>query len=110
MVLLPNDWMLCWKERWKPFTSATIPITVPTPMTMPSSARTERNRLATRAWPAMRRDSLASRRFTLFVPQRFDRVEARRTPGGIGTEEDPDHRRHQDAGDDRGHAHHRRQR
>ena len=49
MVLLPNDWMLCWNERWKPLISATMPITVPTPMTIPSSASTERRRLATSA-------------------------------------------------------------
>jgi hypothetical protein len=54
MVLLPQDWMPFWNERWKPLMSDIIAITVATPMTMPSSASSERMRFAVRAWRAMR--------------------------------------------------------
>jgi len=63
MVLLPNDWMLCWNERWKPLMSATMPMTVPTPITIPSRARTERSRFATSARPAIPRVSRSRKRF-----------------------------------------------
>src|SRR5436190_7155447 len=100
MVLLPSDWMLCSNERWKPLISAIMPITVPTPMTMPSSASIERNRFAARARPAIPKISLARAGFTRsLVAQRLDGVEARGAEGRVGTEEDADQRGHQDARD-----------
>ena len=53
MVLVPMLWICFWNERWNPLISATMPITVPTPMTMPSRARNDLRRLATSAWRAM---------------------------------------------------------
>jgi hypothetical protein len=65
MVLLPSeDCMLCWNERWKPLISDTMPITVPTPITIPSRARNERRRFATRARRAMSNVSPSRNRFT----------------------------------------------
>src|SRR5689334_17448506 len=105
MVLLPNDWMLCWKERWKPFTSATMPISVPTPITIPSNASTERRRLAISASPAIRNVSRNNEKsMRLLVTERFDRIEARRSPGRIRAEEDTDDSGHDQTGEDRGNA------
>jgi hypothetical protein len=63
MVLLPNDWMLFWNERWNPLMSATMPMSVATPITIPSSASAERRRLATSAREAMPRVSRSRKRF-----------------------------------------------
>src|ERR1041385_8346641 len=105
MVLLPNDWMLCLNERWKPLMRATIPITVPTPITIPSSASKERSRFAISARAAMPRASRSRNRFTgSLVAQGFDRVEPGRAPGRVGAEEHPDPDGHADAEEDRGAA------
>src|SRR6266478_5079647 len=97
MVLLPRDWMLCSNERWKPLINDIIPITVPTPMTMPSSASIERRRLAARARPAMPQISANSPAVTgSLVPQRVDRIEPRGADRRIRSEEHADQGRHQD--------------
>jgi hypothetical protein len=46
MVLLPQDWMPFWNERWKPLMSDIIAITVATPIMIPSSASSDRMRFA----------------------------------------------------------------
>src|SRR5438093_8440098 len=98
-VLLPNDWMFCWNERWKPLMSATMPITVPTPMTMPRSASSDRMRFAASAWRAIVNVSpIRKRRFTAsLVAERLDRIEAGRTRGRVGAEEHADRRAHEHA-------------
>src|SRR6185436_14527032 len=126
MVLLPQDWMPFWNERWKPLMSDIIAITVATPMTMPSSASSERIRFAVSAWRAIRsvsRNSLhadmtpsvayrwprverggdssrsassASRR-RLLVAEGVHRVEARGAHGRVEPEEDADHARDEQA-------------
>src|SRR5580765_2235972 len=98
--------MLCWKERWKPLISETIPITVPTPITMPSSASADRMRFATSARLAMNSVSRIMNRFIgSLVPQRFDRIELRRAIGRVRPEEHSDQGGHDDAHHQRGQAH-----
>src|SRR5437899_11721312 len=98
MVLLPNDWMLCWNERWKPFTSATMPISVPAPITIPSNANTERRRLAISASPAIRNVSRNNEKsMRLLVTARFDRIETRRSTGRVGADEDTNDSGHDQA-------------
>src|SRR5258706_8184980 len=105
MVFCPMFLMLCSKERWNPLISAIIPITVPTPMTIPSSASSERSRFASSDRPAIFRVSDRNRfPIGLLVAQRFDRVEARGAERGVRAEEDPDQARHADAEEHRGHV------
>src|SRR5262245_36234624 len=84
-----------------------MPITVLTPMTIPSRASSERSRFAASARPAMPATSRIRNGPPIgaLVPQRLDRVEARGADGRIRAEEHADQRRHQDAAQDRGHAH-----
>src|SRR5215471_11424997 len=113
-VLLPNDLMFCSNERWNPLMSDTMPITVPTPMTMPSSASIERMRFAVSARRAIVSvSSMRKPRFTgalSFVAQRLDRIEAGRTRGRVGAEEDADAGAHDHAEQHRAQAQRRRQR
>src|SRR4026209_2639242 len=111
MVLVPMLWICFWKERWKPLISATMPITVPTPMTIPSRARNERSRFATSAWRAIRKVSRSrSKVIASLVAQRLDRIEARRPRGRIRAEEDAHQARHQDPEQDRREVDRRQQR
>src|SRR6516165_1777692 len=93
--------MFCWNERWKPLISDTMPITVPTPMTIPSSASIERMRFAASARRAIvsvsrtRKPGLMAR--PSLVAQRLDRVEAGRARGRVGAEEHTDGRAHEHA-------------
>src|SRR5206468_5694696 len=97
MVLLPRDWVLCSNERWKPLINAIMPITVPTPMTMPSNASIDRSRFAANARPAISRISRTRLGVTAsLVAQRLDRVEAGRAKRGVRAEEHADQRRHHD--------------
>src|SRR5215831_16027983 len=113
-VLLPNDLMFCSNERWKPLMSDTMPITVPTPMTMPSSASIERMRFAVSARRAI--VSVSSTRKPRFmgglslVAQRLDRIEAGRAGGRVGAEEHADGGAHDHAEQDRPQAQRRGQR
>src|SRR6185369_16834698 len=98
--------MFCWNERWKPLMSDTMPITVPTPMTMPSSASIERMRFAASARRAIVNVSRTRkpRLIASLVAQRRDRIEARRARGGIGAEEHADARAHDHAENHGAHA------
>src|SRR5690348_2905583 len=98
-VLLPNAWMFCWNERWKPLMSDTMPITVATPMTMPSSASIERMRFAVSARRAIVSVSRTRKpRLTAsLVAQRLDRIEAGRSRGRVRAEEHADRRAHDHA-------------
>src|SRR5215471_16541056 len=114
-VLLPNDLMFCSNERWNPLMSDTMPITVPTPMTMPSSASIERMRFAVSARRAIVSvSSMRKPRFMglalSFVAQRLDRIEAGRTRGRVGAEKDTDAGAHDHAKQHRAQAQRRRQR
>src|SRR5262245_8430758 len=106
--------MFCWNERWKPLMSDTMPITVPTPITMPSSASSERMRFAARARRAIVSVSKTRKRRLIagpsLVAERLDRVEAGRTRGRVGAEEHADARAHHDAHRDRAETERRRQR
>src|SRR5215472_13831911 len=104
--------MFCWNERWKPLMSDTMPITVATPMTMPSSASIERMRFAVSARRAI--VSVSSTRkprlMASLVAQRLDRIEAGRPGGRVGAEEHADGRAHEHAEQDRPHAQRRGER
>src|SRR5262245_47159000 len=106
--------MFCLNERWKPLMSDTMPITVPTPMTMPSSASMERMRFAASARRAI--VSVSNTRKLRFiadpslVAQRLDRVEAGRSRGRVGAEEHAHAGAHDHAERDRAQAERRRQR
>src|ERR1043166_2877264 len=91
--------MFCWNERWNPLMSATLPIPVPTPMTIPSSASIERMRFAVSARRAMSNVSESRKRvFTRsLVAQRFDGIEARGAGRGVGAEEHAHGGAHDDA-------------
>src|SRR5260221_13978684 len=104
--------MFCWNERWKPLMSATMPITVPTPMTMPSRASIERMRFAVSARRAMPNVSVSRNRkfMASLVAQRFDGIEARRAGGRVRAEEHAHGGAHDHAEQHRGHAQPRRQR
>src|SRR5437667_3620056 len=90
--------------------SDTMPITVPTPITMPSNANKERRRLATNAPPAMRKVSRTRNKFMSLVPQRFDGIETSGPECRIGAEEHADQRGHGDAEENGGNADRCRQR
>src|SRR5436190_5644338 len=95
--------MFCWNERWNPLMSDTMPMTVPTPMTMPSSASTERMRFAASARRAIVNVSRTRnpRVTASLVAQRLDRIEAGRARGRVGAEEHADARAHDHAEHDR---------
>src|SRR5262245_32136363 len=104
--------MFCWNDRWKPLMSATIPITVPTPITMPSSGSMERMRFAASARRAMVNVSAIRKpRLTAsLVAQRLDGIEAGRARGRVGAEKHADHRAHDDPEHHGAEAQRRRQR
>src|ERR1043166_1171390 len=104
--------MFCWNERWKPLMSATMPITVPTPMTIPSSASIERMRFAVSARRAMSNVSESRKRVFMgsLVTQRFDGIEARGAGRRVGAEEHAHGGAHDDPEQHRGEAQRRGQR
>ena len=90
----------------KPRMSDVMPTIDVMPMTTPSTVRAERilfvaQRVERHARDLAEQSGLPVRFFTLFAPQRFDRVEHRGAARRVPPEEQPDHRGDADAEDDR---------